>query len=64
MPINIVIYAILIHVVASQVKLQLSREPRPYPELKISQKPATIIDYRVAERLVGARRLSQRDQRL
>ena len=29
-----------------QVKLQLSREPRPYPKLVIARKPASIFDYR------------------
>ncbi len=28
-----------------QVELQLSREPRPYPLLKILRKPASIFDY-------------------
>ena len=30
---------------AEQVKLQLSREPRPYPALVIKRQPATIFDY-------------------
>ena len=30
---------------AEQVKLQLSREPRPYPTLVIKRQPATIFDY-------------------
>lgn len=29
-----------------QVKLQLSREPRPYPKLRILRKPESIFDYR------------------
>lgn len=29
-----------------QVKLQLSREPRPYPKLVIKRKPASIFDYK------------------
>ena len=29
-----------------QVKLQLSREPRPYPKLNILRKPDSIFDYR------------------
>ena len=29
-----------------QVKLQLSREPRPYPKLVIQRRPESIFDYR------------------
>ena len=29
-----------------QTKLQLSREPRPYPQLVIKRKPESIFDYR------------------
>jgi thymidylate synthase len=32
-----------------QVKLQLSREPRSYPQLKINRKPASIFDYRIED---------------
>ena len=28
-----------------QVQLQLSRDPRPYPKLKLRRKPASIFDY-------------------
>ena len=31
---------------AEQVALQLSREPRPYPTLRILRKPDSIFDYR------------------
>ena len=30
---------------ADQVALQLSREPRPYPTLRILRKPGSIFDY-------------------
>ena len=29
-----------------QVELQLSREPRPYPRLRIKRRPASIFEYR------------------
>ncbi|QOD05826.1 thymidylate synthase [Pseudarthrobacter sp. BIM B-2242] len=72
-PFNIASYAILTHMVAQQVglevgeyihtfgdahiykdheeqvTLQLSREPRPYPQLKITRKPDSIFDYRVED---------------
>jgi thymidylate synthase len=32
-----------------QVKEQLSREPRPYPQLKINRKPESIFDYRIED---------------
>jgi thymidylate synthase len=31
------------------VKEQLSREPRPYPKLKITRKPESIFDYAVGD---------------
>jgi thymidylate synthase len=30
---------------AEQVALQLTREPRPYPTLRIKRRPASILDY-------------------
>lgn len=72
-PFNIASYAILTHMVAqqvglevgefvhtfgdahiyldhkAQVKLQLSREARPYPQLKITRMPDSIFDYRVED---------------
>jgi thymidylate synthase len=72
-PFNIASYAILTHMVAQQVglevgefvhtfgdahiyvdheeqvNLQLSREPRPYPQLKITRKPDSIFDYSVED---------------
>jgi thymidylate synthase len=32
-----------------QVALQLSREPRPYPQLKILRQPASIFDYQLED---------------
>jgi thymidylate synthase len=34
---------------AAQVDLQLSREPRPLPQLEILRKPASIFDYDLAD---------------
>jgi thymidylate synthase len=37
---------------AEQVALQLSREPRPYPTLKIQRRPDSIFDYQLEDFVV------------